>query len=107
MDDDVELRRLRERVYGVAGARATPAMIVRLAELEDRARPVAGSGAGAVSVGRRTPDGSASGCASAEQPTAVFDIVDGLAVVIGDPDGSEVDGIPIRLSESVTASVAR
>lgn len=38
MDDDVELRGLRERVYGAEGASATPAMIERLAELEDRAR---------------------------------------------------------------------
>ncbi|MDQ1075247.1 MULTISPECIES: hypothetical protein [Microbacterium] len=38
MDDDVELRRLRERVYGVDGAAATPAMIARLAELEENAR---------------------------------------------------------------------
>ncbi|PNW09219.1 hypothetical protein C1632_09080 [Microbacterium testaceum] len=38
MDDDVELRRLRERVYGAEGASATPAMIERLAELEDQAR---------------------------------------------------------------------
>ena len=42
MDDDVELRRLRERVYGVGGAPATPAMIERLAELEDRVRPAVG-----------------------------------------------------------------
>lgn len=38
MDDDVELRRLREQVYGVDGAEATPAMIARLAELEESAR---------------------------------------------------------------------
>lgn len=38
MDDDVELRRLREQVYGVDGAEATPAMISRLAELEENAR---------------------------------------------------------------------
>lgn len=38
MDDDVELRGLRERVYGAEGASATPAMIERLTELEDRAR---------------------------------------------------------------------
>jgi hypothetical protein len=41
MDDDVELRRLRERVYGAEGATATPAMRERLAELEDRVRPLA------------------------------------------------------------------
>jgi hypothetical protein len=39
MDDDVELRRLRERVYGAGGAPATPAMLERLAELEARFRP--------------------------------------------------------------------
>lgn len=39
MDDDVELRRLREQVYGVDGAEATPAMIARLAELEESVRP--------------------------------------------------------------------
>ncbi|MGN7969693.1 hypothetical protein [Microbacterium sp. 22296] len=38
MDDDVELRILRERVYGTGGERATPAMIERLVELEDRVR---------------------------------------------------------------------
>lgn len=42
MDDDVELRRLRERVYGAGGVPATPAMIERLAELEDRVRPAVG-----------------------------------------------------------------
>ncbi|MCJ1708395.1 hypothetical protein [Microbacterium sp. VKM Ac-2923] len=42
MDDDVELRRLRERVYGAGGAPATPAMLERLAELEDRSRPATG-----------------------------------------------------------------
>ena len=38
MDDDVELHRLRERVYGAEGATATPDIIERLAELEERAR---------------------------------------------------------------------
>lgn len=38
MDDDVELRRLRERVYGVDGASASPETIARLAELEQRGR---------------------------------------------------------------------
>lgn len=38
MDDDVELQGLRERIYGVDGASATPAMITRLAELEERRR---------------------------------------------------------------------
>ncbi len=38
MDDDVELRALRERVYGVDGASATPEMLARLAQLEDRHR---------------------------------------------------------------------
>ncbi|KTR96140.1 hypothetical protein NS220_03470 [Microbacterium testaceum] len=38
MDDDVELRRLREQVYGVDGAAATPAMIARLAQLEESTR---------------------------------------------------------------------
>ncbi|KQR26001.1 hypothetical protein [Microbacterium sp. Leaf151] len=42
MDDEVELRRLRERVYGAGGAPATPAMLERLAELEDRSRPPLG-----------------------------------------------------------------
>ncbi|WP_295852799.1 hypothetical protein [uncultured Microbacterium sp.] len=41
MDDDVELHRLRERVYGAGGATATPEMIERLAELEERARRTA------------------------------------------------------------------
>lgn len=38
MDEDVELEGLRERVYGVDGASATPEMIARLAELEERRR---------------------------------------------------------------------
>ncbi len=38
MDDDVELRRLRERVYGADGSSATPAMRERLAELENGVR---------------------------------------------------------------------
>jgi len=38
MDDDVELRRLREQVYGVHGADATPAVVARLVELEERTR---------------------------------------------------------------------
>ncbi|KEP75372.1 hypothetical protein HR12_35175 [Microbacterium sp. SUBG005] len=38
MDDDVELRGLRERIYGLDGASATPEMIARLAELEERRR---------------------------------------------------------------------
>jgi len=44
MDDDVELRRLREQVYGVDGAEATPAMIARLAELEESVRPATAEG---------------------------------------------------------------
>jgi len=50
MDDDVELRRLRERVYGAEGASATPAMIERLAELEERVRR-SGSSAAPESAG--------------------------------------------------------
>ncbi|MDQ1172020.1 hypothetical protein QE430_000327 [Microbacterium testaceum] len=38
MDDDGELGRLRERVYGADGGSATPEMIARLVELEDDAR---------------------------------------------------------------------
>jgi len=38
MDDDVELRLLRERVYGTGGGAATPETIARLSELEERAR---------------------------------------------------------------------
>ncbi|WP_295840185.1 hypothetical protein [uncultured Microbacterium sp.] len=48
------------------------------------------------------------GCASgAQEGPAVFGIDEGLEVAIGDPDDSSIDGIPIRLSESVTAYVAR
>lgn len=47
-------------------------------------------------------------CASgAQEGTAVFGIDDRLTVAIGDPAGADVGGIPIRLSESVTAFVAR
>lgn len=38
MDDDVELRDLRARIYGVGGVDATPEMIARLEELEERRR---------------------------------------------------------------------
>ncbi len=48
------------------------------------------------------------GCASgAQEGSAVFGIDEGLEVAIGDPDDSSIDGIPIRLSDSVTAYVAR
>lgn len=48
------------------------------------------------------------GCASgAQEDAAVFGIDDTLTVAIGDPLPSAVDGIPIRLSDSVTALVAR
>lgn len=56
MDDDVELRHLRERVYGADGAAATPAMIERLGELEERVRR-AGSGE-PERAPRRDPDAS-------------------------------------------------
>ncbi len=47
-------------------------------------------------------------CASsAQEGAAVFRIDDRLSVAIGTPDVSQVGGIPIRLSESVTAYVAR
>lgn len=235
MDDDVELRRLRERVYGAGGAPATRAMLERLAELEDRSRPSTGVvdspapadpadepadpdhidepedtlaptsrpvfrgvliAAGAIAlIGLGIAVGSAAtasmpvaatdpvatidpaaamypeltyaqtiedaisadvlrdsaidsgstryiatvsdfqiffaqpddgdgrcivtftatdnkpatvGCASgAQEGAAVFRIDDGLMVAIGNPDASLVGGIPIRLSESVTAYVAR
>lgn len=226
MDDDVELRGLRESVYGADGERATPAMLERLAELENRARPAievtespapqsppadpeaADEPASAEApVSRRVPRGVltavgavavlglgivigstatasmpaatadpaaaiypeltfpqtiedaisadvlrdsaidsgstryiatvndfdiyfaqpadgvgrcivtftatddrpwSAGCASgAQEGAAVFGIDDRLTVAIGDPADSEVDGIPIRLSESVTAYVAR
>lgn len=225
MDDDVELRRLREQVYGVDGAAATPAMIARLAELEESTRrptvaedppaetpdaespaPVAevaepaarrsalrwalGAVAAVALVGlgvaigstfaappstaatadpaeaslpeltfpqtaedvisaeilsdsgidpastryiatvsdfriylARPDDGDgrciatftstenrpwSAGCASGAQVgAAVFGIDDRLTVAIGEPVSSGVDGIPIRLSDSVTAFVAR
>ncbi|WP_150955003.1 hypothetical protein [Microbacterium testaceum] len=71
MDDDVELRRLRERVYGAEGASATPAMIERLAELEDRARAdsspdVAPDPACTASA----PDAPAPGALAPESPAA-------------------------------------
>lgn len=47
MDDDVELQGLRERIYGVDGASATPEMISRLAELEERRRAAPASTAAA------------------------------------------------------------
>lgn len=236
MDDDVELRGLRERVYGAEGASATPAMIERLAELEDRARrskaserpapdgagpapdldpPAAGDppppevprlpdaarptprravrivatavgalallgigiaiGASTVPTMAATPDPAAAaypeltfpqtvedvisadilrdsgidasstryiatvsdfriylaqpddgdgrcivtftstdnqpwsaGCASgAQDGAAIFGVDETLTVAIGDPDESDVSGIPIRLSPSVTAYVAQ
>ena len=57
-DDDVELNRLRERVYGDTGAPATPGEIARLAELEEMVRA------------RRTPDRVAPPAATAPDPTA-------------------------------------
>jgi len=56
MDDDVELRGLRERVYGAEGASATPAMIERLTELEDRARRSEASERPAPDVSGPAPD---------------------------------------------------
>ncbi|WJS90729.1 hypothetical protein [Microbacterium testaceum] len=48
------------------------------------------------------------GCASgAQDGAAIFGIDDTLTVAIGDPDDSDVTGIPIRLSPSVTAYVAQ
>lgn len=48
------------------------------------------------------------GCASGEQVgAAVFGVDDDLTVAIGEPAEPAVTGIPIRLSESVTAYVAR
>lgn len=48
------------------------------------------------------------GCASgAKEGAAVFGVDKTLTVAIGDPVSPEVDGIPIRLSDSVTAYVAR
>lgn len=44
MDDDGELGRLRERVYGADGGSATPEMIARLVELEDDARRMPSGG---------------------------------------------------------------
>lgn len=229
MDDDAELRLLRERVYGVEGASASPEAIARLAELEESGRragsgdgtPVRSPGPPPAEVADETPDAEtpdalpsapralprwvlaavgavalvgigiaigaslalpaasadpaaaelpeltfpqtvedvisadilldsgidpastryiatvsdfriylarpddgdgrciatftstdnrpwSAGCASGEQiGAAVFGIDDGLTVAIGEPVESAVTGIPIRLSESVTAYVAQ
>ncbi|MFJ4036645.1 hypothetical protein ACIPVB_01050 [Microbacterium sp. NPDC090007] len=49
-----------------------------------------------------------SGCASGAQPgAAVFGVDQGLSVAIGQPRGDQVTGDPIRVSDSVTAYVAR
>ncbi|WP_144784002.1 hypothetical protein [Microbacterium sp. BH-3-3-3] len=82
MDDDVELHRLRERVYGAEGATATPDMIERLAELEERARrsavPVVAAAAAPVGaldptrpaspVGPRADASTASGAHALSEP---------------------------------------
>ena len=48
------------------------------------------------------------GCASGDQKdAAVFGVDEGLTVAVDDPDDGEVTGIPIRLSDSVTAYVAQ
>lgn len=62
MDDDVELQGLRERIYGVDGASATPEMIARLAQLEERRRAEPASTA----AGAPEPTGT-----DAETPEAV------------------------------------
>lgn len=73
MDDDVELRRLRERVYGPEGATATPAMRERLAELENRVRQpaeVTHSAAPADAPGTAIPDAAAPAPAPADVSAA-------------------------------------
>ncbi len=57
-DDDVELNRLRARVYGETGTPATPAEMARLAALEDTAR-VQRAPASTPSVGSAAPPGAA------------------------------------------------
>lgn len=48
------------------------------------------------------------GCASGSAgPSAAFGVDGDLTVAVGETDPSAVDGIPIRLSDSVTAYVAR
>lgn len=92
MDDDVELRGLRERVYGAEGATATPAMIERLAELEDRARRSALSDTATAPgpagpapapghpvpapVAAPTPAGTATGPAAPTPPADTLDPID-------------------------------
>ncbi|WZH38421.1 MAG: hypothetical protein PIR02_07060 [Microbacterium enclense] len=115
MDDDVELRRLREQVYGVDGARATPAMVDRLAELEERAR-----GAAAEPSEESSPDPSTRATPDAEPPVPAEETIArdprrslvrgtltalaALALVgIGDAIGSGLSAVP---STAATADPA-
>jgi hypothetical protein len=54
MDEDAELNRLRERIYGVDGASASAAEIARLRELEERQR---GGGRAAPASGQQVVEG--------------------------------------------------
>lgn len=54
MDEDAELNRLRERIYGVDGASASAAEIARLRELEERQR---GGGRAAPAAGQQAVGG--------------------------------------------------
>lgn len=68
-DDDVELNRLRARVYGETGTPATPAEMARLAALEDTAR-VQRAPAPTPSVGSDAPPAAAVLDAAAPDETA-------------------------------------
>jgi len=106
MDDDVELRRLRERVYGADGARATAAMIERLAELEERARRSATPGLAAdpSAIGRAPspvlPTGPA---ASAVAPLPLDDPLDSTPSPSSIPDATS--STPRRLLRVVATAV--
>jgi len=84
MDDvEVELRRLREQVYGVRGAEATPDEVARLAELEDavrRAAAVPVLAAGPVGAPETAHPFDAPPALAHEPPSSTPDLADGRLV---------------------------
>ncbi|MFJ4159788.1 hypothetical protein [Microbacterium testaceum] len=103
MDDDVELHRLRERVYGAEGATATPEMIERLAELEERARRSAVPVAVAAPAPVGAPDPPVGPRADASTASEIFA---SPTPATSAPDG-EVDRTPATIPDAAASSPRR
>ncbi|SDO80751.1 hypothetical protein SAMN04487788_1011 [Microbacterium testaceum StLB037] len=103
MDDDVELHRLRERVYGAEGATATPDMIERLAELEERARrsAVPVTAAAPAPVGALDPTRPSSPVGPRADPSTASD-----AYALSEPGTSEPDGEVDRTRATIPDATA-